>query len=347
MHKSTVSYSIDVIDLHGNLCAAMGQCSSSEKSPPLYPMDIGEGLRVFEEIAPGFYRCAVPFRLAKGLVDTFTHMGLVRLSSGKFVALATVDPTGAAKTDQGGDTELGLIKQDIDVLTDNGRNLEAVIATHSFHTLAYTPFYECYPSAQYYGCPRHLLKLPQIPWAGVVTDCKVQNLYSPQIEIRIPPVEAAEFDSPEPPDSNHFNSVIVKAHGVLFNDDMIQYTVHPKELMGRIVVWVTGATRDHLSFHMSMFKGGLRRTAQSPDLFLEWIEALLAEWDFDIIASAHNAVLKAGAKQRLQDLVEETRPKLKYHAEKWEQDDLADLSLTPQEQRGAWSDVADGGHECG
>jgi len=82
------------------------------------------------------------------------------------VALATVDIHGPAKREDGEDTEMGLVKRDIDKLTDNGGKLESVIATHSFHTLAYPEFYKAYPSAKYYGCPRHILKFPEIPWAG-------------------------------------------------------------------------------------------------------------------------------------------------------------------------------------
>jgi len=309
-------------------------------------MDIAPGLQVFEQLADGFFRVAVPFTLARGLVDTFTHMALVRLTSGNFIALATVDPNGPAKLPNNRASEKGLIKADIDKLTDNGAKLEAVIATHSFHTLAYEPFYKCYPDAKYYGCPRHLKKFPHIPWAGSVTDCKVQHMYEPEVSIRIPPVTAAEFSSPEPPNTNHFNSVLAKAGPVLFNDDMVCYFVNPKETMGRIVTWLTGGQHDSLMFHSSMFKGGLRQTPESATIFQAWLDELLEDWDFDVLCTAHNGVIKTGAKERFAQLVEETRPKLVQHAEQWAKGELYDPSSETQENAGAWSDNH-GDSECG
>jgi len=280
-------------------------------------MMIRAPLKVFEQIDHGIFRVAVPFRLAGGLVDTFTHMMLVRLESGNSVALATVDVDGPAKTVDGGDTASGLIRADIDKLTDNGAKLEAVVATHSFHTVAYPSFYKAYPKAKYYGCPRHLRNQPEIPWAGTITDCEVQALWSPEIRFAIPPAAVGEFSDPADPATNHWNSVLALAGRTLFNDDMISYRIHPKQLMGRIFVWVAGGEHEQLAFHGSMFHGGLRQNGEAPGLFVEWLEGLMEQWEFDIIATAHNGVLKRDGKSRLIALLEETKPKLEHCAAKW------------------------------
>ena len=39
-------------------------------------------------------------------------------------------------------------KAELDILTDKGRLIEAVVATHPFHTLAFPDFYAQYPAAR-------------------------------------------------------------------------------------------------------------------------------------------------------------------------------------------------------
>ena len=56
------------------------------------------------------------------------HMSLARLSSGKYVAIDALDPSPE-------------LKAEIDRLTDNGALLEAVIATHPFHSLGFPGFH--------------------------------------------------------------------------------------------------------------------------------------------------------------------------------------------------------------
>ena len=54
--------------------------------------------------------------------DIGTHSSLIQLKNGKFVLLDAVDMTDAAKAE-------------LDIATDNGKKIVAVIMCHSFHTL--------------------------------------------------------------------------------------------------------------------------------------------------------------------------------------------------------------------
>lgn len=90
-------------------------------------------------------------------VNMGSQMTIIRLPSGFFLILSTIALSSS-------------LKEEIDILTDGGKYIEAVIATHPFHTLYFTPFYHCYPHAKYYGTPRHLKKFPQIKWSGSVAD---------------------------------------------------------------------------------------------------------------------------------------------------------------------------------
>lgn len=51
-------------------------------------------LAVLKELGPGFWNAKVPLYLLKGLVDVGNHMSLVRLPSGRFLAVGAVDPNG-------------------------------------------------------------------------------------------------------------------------------------------------------------------------------------------------------------------------------------------------------------
>lgn len=122
----------------------------------------------------GFWNVRVPFQVS--LLEIGTHMSLVQLSNGNFLIIDTV-----AVNDQ--------LKKEIDDLTNNGTKIEAVVAVHPFHTLAYSNFYKMYPNAKYYGTPRHLRILPEINWAGQLDNADNSALLSkwaPDVEFRIP-----------------------------------------------------------------------------------------------------------------------------------------------------------------
>jgi glyoxylase-like metal-dependent hydrolase (beta-lactamase superfamily II) len=133
------------------------------------------------EVATNFWNIRVSFKMFAGFVDLGSQMSLIRLKNGNFLVIDTVmltDQTRAA----------------IDRLTENGTKIEAVIAVHPFHTLAFPAFYEAYPKAEYYGTPRHLRRLTQIPWVGSLEDCNIRKKWEPEVEMRIPAGEEFEFN---------------------------------------------------------------------------------------------------------------------------------------------------------
>lgn len=128
----------------------------------------------------GFWNVRVPFQI--NLLEIGTHMSLIQLRNGNFLVIDTV-----VINDQ--------LKQQIDEVTNSGTKIEAVLAVHPFHTLAYADFYKMYPNVKYYGTPRHLRKLTEIKWAGQLDDQGNKTLLSqwaPEVELRIP---AGNFNS--------------------------------------------------------------------------------------------------------------------------------------------------------
>jgi len=239
-----------------------------------------------KEVGTNFWNIRGSFKIMIGLIDIGTHMSVIRLSSGNFLIIDTVP-----LTDQ--------MKLELDVLTENGKKIEAVIATHPFHTLSFPGFHAAYPHPEYYGTPRHLRRLTDIKWAGNLDDCKTRSKWSPEVEMRIP--DGAEFVNPLPEKTNHFNSVFVfhKESKTIHIDDTIMYAEHPGFLL-KLGGFKTGS----MQFHLSMKGPGLLPNPESPFQFRDWLISLITEWDFDNICTAHFGNKVGGAKQQLKELVQ-------------------------------------------
>lgn len=254
----------------------MGNLSSKDSGP--FIRDLGNG----------FYNIRGHFKIIKGLVDIGTHMSLVRLPSGKFLVIDTIPLS-----------DNPALKQEFDTLTENGRLIEAVVATHPFHTMAFPGFHALYPSAMYYGTPRHVRTQPQIPWAGDVTKSDVQAKWQPEVSIRIP--TGAEFVAPQPELYNHFSSAWVfhAPSKSLHVDDTVMYFHDPS-----FVMKLTGIKAQQLDFHRT-FKGvGLYHTPEAPRQFQSWVQKVIDDWDFDNICCAHTEAKIGGARQALQRLLD-------------------------------------------
>jgi len=242
-----------------------------------------EGHNRIVEIAPGFYNVRASFRSYSGLVDIGTHMSLVKLSKGSFLVIDTVP------LDKG-------LKAEIDALTDNGSRIEAVLAVHPFHSLAFPAFYKAYPHPQYIGTPRHFRTLKDIPWAGEINNPQILSRWNPDIHLRIP--AAAEFKNPLPEKYNHFTSVWVyhKPSKTLHVDDTINYFDHPDALMK-----LAGKKSKTMEFHMSISGPGLFATPDAPKIFKKWVQDILEDWDFDNMCCAHIGNKIGGAKEALRE----------------------------------------------
>jgi hypothetical protein len=252
------------------------------------------------EIGPGFYNIRSGFKSFKGLVNIGTHMSIIRLNNGSFVAIDTVEL----------DDEL---KAEIDQLTNNGQNLSTVIATHPFHTLAFNGFYHAYPNAQYIGTPRHIRNIKSIPWAADISQEEVRGRWAPDIEMRIP--AGSEFNAPHPEPINHFNSVWVyhRASSTIHIDDTVCYFENPGLLLK-----AAGKKHDHMEFHISLSGPGLYPTPDAPKIFKKWVHDVLNDWDFNNMCTAHTGNKIGGAKEALRHTLEKAEPTFqkleKHHA---------------------------------
>jgi len=242
-------------------------------------------------IGPGFWNVRSTF-----YIDGFnigTQMSLVQLTSGNFLVLDTVelDPQ---------------LQNEINELTKNGSLMEAVIATHPFHTTYFPAFYKQYPHVPYYGTPRHLRIEPQIPWTGSMWDCENRQRWLPEVHMRIP--RGAEFVNPQPESFDHFSGIHVfhPASRTIHVDDTIM---------------IDEPLEGDMLFHPTLLYGGLYHIPESPTAFRDWVKLFINDWDFDNICAAHNGVKKSGAKGELQLLLAITEPLLDIL--------IADYTLSP------------------
>jgi len=251
-----------------------------------------------DEVAPGFFNIRASFK--KFVLDIGTHMSIIRLESGKFLVVDTVPLDDK-------------LKGEIDTLTDNGKLMEAVIATHPFHTLAFPAFYEAYPNVPYFGTPRHLRNQQNIPWEGSIKE----NLekWSPEIQLRIP--EGSEFDNPLPESNNHFSAVWVfhPASKTMHVDDTIMYYKNVSGVIG-ILTKITGISGS-MGFHPSLKGPGLYHTHEAPENFKNFVTTVLKDWDFDNICCAHIGNKIGGAHELLTTALEEEQPTFDKLSEKY------------------------------
>ncbi|KAI8612866.1 hypothetical protein BC830DRAFT_1134869 [Chytriomyces sp. MP71] len=233
-----------------------------------------------------------------GIAKVPTHMAFVKLSSGRFIALSTVPLDDKAK-------------KEINSLTNDGELLDAVIGTNPFHGLNFPSFHAFKPQAKYYGTPRHIRNIKEIPWAGSVADVAVRDSWKPDVDLQI--TAGTLFDDPPQPTWNHFAGVVAfhAESKTVIADDCFAVENHPG-LLKKIV----GLKHGDISFHPSLFSAALRPDAAAVQEFHDWMVTIMEEWDFENIATAHGGILLGNSKVSMNKALIRIRPKLKAMAEK-------------------------------
>ncbi|MFW2351148.1 hypothetical protein [Qipengyuania sp.] len=242
----------------------------------------------FIDLGDGFWTVRGSFRIG-GVFDVGTQCSLVRLASGNFVFLDSYTLTDD-------------VRAQVDVLSDGGKKVEAVLNVHPFHTLHCEWMHEAFPQAKLYGTARHHDLLPDLPWEGLrCEDAALADHYSGDFAFSIPrgvPLVCAD-------ESVHFSSVLAlhRASGTIHVDDTFVYLRKGFPLS---LLPITG----RLGFHPTLAKA-LEPRAGAADEFREWAIGLGIDWaDARRVAAAHNAVLELDGK-KLPDLLGEALGRVK------------------------------------
>jgi len=220
------------------------------------------------QVSDDFWNIRGTFKIG-GILNIGTHASLVRRGNGKFVLLDAY-------------TLKGEVKEQIDALSNNGADIEAIINLHPFHTVHVQKAHNQYPNAKLYGTQRHLEKFPDLPWQSELTESdECAALFAEDLEFSVP--SGVDFISSN--ENLHFSSVLVyhKASKTIHTDDTLMYLKFPG-LIGKI-------KKPEITFHITLPKTLEKRAGAVKD-FRNWATQLAEQWsDAENLCAAHSETL--------------------------------------------------------
>ena len=253
------------------------------------------------QITEDFWNIRGSFRIG-GVIDIGTQASLVRLSNGKFAFLDAYTLSGA-------------VQREVFEISREGKDVEAILNLHPFHTIHVRKMHEMFPHARLYGTRRHLSRFPELPWENTCTeDPKLHEKFADDFEFSVP--RGVDFISAN--EDVHFSSVLVlhRASRTIHVDDTLMYIRLPM-----LMRWF-GLT-DPVSFHLMLAKALEKRAGAAQD-FRQWAEELTERWrDAENLCTAHTAALLASDKQgesihtRLVKALDKAGNTLKSHERKY------------------------------
>jgi len=253
------------------------------------------------QIADDFWNIRGSFKIG-GVVDIGTHTSLVRRANGRFVfldAYSLPDP----------------VEREVSALTDGGKDIEAILNLHPFHTVHVRNMHARYPQAKLYGTARHLSRFPELPWEATRTeDPGLHAMFAEDFEFSVP--RGVDFISAN--ENVHFSSVLVlhRASKTVHVDDTLMYIRLPK-VIRRL------GPKDAMRFHPTLAKALEKRPGAARD-FRNWATELAERWrDADNLCAAHAATLTAHKNKgasihtRLLEALDKVSGTLKAHERKY------------------------------
>jgi hypothetical protein len=221
------------------------------------------------KISDSFWNIRGSYKI-KGLIDVGTQASLVKIENGKFIFLDSL-------------TLKGDVLKQVDKLTNGGRDVEAVLNLHPFHTLHVEYKFKKYPNAKHYGTARHLSMFPELKWEDLKTeDIELHQMFSLDLEFSVP--RGVDFISND--QSVHFSSVLAyhRSSKTIHVDDTFMYINLPK------IMNLVGIS-DPISFHPTLSKALETRKGATVD-FVKWARELAECWsDAENLCAAHMASL--------------------------------------------------------
>jgi len=222
-------------------------------------------------IADDFWNIRGSFKIG-GVVDIGTQTSLVRRGNGRFVFLDSYSLSGE-------------VEREVLELTNGGKDIEAILNVHPFHTVFARKMHERFPLAKLYGTSRHVSRSSDLPWEALRTeDPELHAMFADDFEFSVP--RGVDFISAD--EKIHFSSVLVlhRASNTIHVDDTFVYVRLPKMMS------FFGLT-DAMSFHPSLGKALEKRAGAAED-FRGWATELAERWrDAENLCAAHTGTLMA------------------------------------------------------
>lgn len=223
------------------------------------------------QVAPDFWNIRGSFKVA-GLIDVGTQVSLVKKSDGRFVFLDAYSLSEGAV-------------RHVRDLTRDGKDLEAVLNLHPFHTIHVRRMHELFPHAKLYGTARHLERFPDLPWERLRTeDAELHAMYAGDFEFSLP--RGVDFISAN--EHVHFSSVLAfhRNSRTIHVDDTLMYVRLPR-------IMRLAGLEDLMRFHPTLSKALEKRAGAAND-FRTWAAELAELWrDAQNLCAAHTSALTA------------------------------------------------------
>ena len=221
------------------------------------------------KIADNYWNIRGSFKIG-GIIDIGTHVSLVKMKNNKFVFLDSYSLTAA-------------VKAEVDELTNQGEDVEAILNLHPFHTVHVSNMHAMFPNAKLYGTARHVSKNPELNWQPLHTeDVELHSLFAEDFEFSVP--QGVDFISTN--ENIHFSSVLALHRGskTMHVDDTYMYLTPP---IFKNWIELPAAMR----FHPTLGRA-LEKRAGAAQEFREWAQNLAEDWrNVENLCAAHTAPL--------------------------------------------------------
>ncbi|MDG1481162.1 MAG: hypothetical protein P8R54_16340 [Myxococcota bacterium] len=200
------------------------------------------------EIGDGFWNIRGDFRI--GVLNIGTQASLVRLSDGRFVLLDAYTLPDA-------------LLREVKALTGGGKDIDAIINLHPFHTIHVKRAHAQFPGARLFGSARHVAKAPQLPWQDLRVDGT--DALSAELggELAFSVPDGVDFISED--ESVHFSSVLAY-HSA-------SQTIHVDDTFNHVAMPLFGG----LSLHPTLGKA-LKKEKGAAGAFRTWASGIADDW---------------------------------------------------------------------
>lgn len=221
------------------------------------------------DLGNGFYNIRGNFHIG-GVLNIGTHCSLIELAKDRFIFLDSYTLTGD-------------IREQVMRMTDNGKNVEAVLNLHPFHTVHCEQMANDFPNAIFYGSKRHKQKCPQLAWASDPVETPLVAKKYPELQFSL--AQGVYYIHPD--EKTHVGSLLAfhPASGSLHVDDTFSTLPHFDTLEN-----LAEKIDQHLPKILlnPLTKKALKPEPNAGKDFCDWAEQIAHDWrDTRQVCAAH------------------------------------------------------------
>lgn len=239
------------------------------------------------DLGSGFWNIRGTQRIG-GVINVGTQCSLVQLASGKFIFLDSY-------------TLEGDLRAQVMALTHDGRDVEAVLNVHPFHTLHCAQMARDFPQAIFYGSRRHPEQVPEVTWADDLVESDAVTQRYPELEFSLP--QGIHYIASD--ESIHAGSLLVR-HAA-------SQSVHIDDTFITPPAKILDAVLPEIMLHPTT-KAALIDMPDAGNQYCNWATKLANDWSETrnfCAAHSHMIAFKDGEfKTALLAAIDKARPKL-------------------------------------